>query len=155
MSKYLAVSVLIPCPSCSRHVRVGEPSCPFCSARFGEVHPALTSAAQARAHQPRLSRVAMYAMAVLLPNCVPEPAPQQAPSNGLSAHSNASSSPTSPATPAEENVGPSATSGTTATHIEVSSSSRQPVYGAPIRPLPNGAKAPCRCDPEDALCGCF
>ncbi len=27
-------SPLVPCPRCSRHVRVAEPSCPFCSAAF-------------------------------------------------------------------------------------------------------------------------
>ena len=47
------------CPGCSRHVRVGEPVCPFCG---GELGGAFRSAPSPRAPSGRLSRAALFAV---------------------------------------------------------------------------------------------
>ena len=51
-------SPLAPCPSCLRHVRAGEPACPFCAAPLGEAH---RSAARRPSPPRRLTRAAMFA----------------------------------------------------------------------------------------------
>jgi hypothetical protein len=49
---------LLPCPSCARHVRVSEGTCPFCAAAL----PAsLRSQPLPRSPGTRLSRAALYA----------------------------------------------------------------------------------------------
>lgn len=49
---------LLPCPSCQRHVREGEPRCPFCA---NELSTASSSKSPARV--PRLPRAAMFLFA--------------------------------------------------------------------------------------------
>jgi hypothetical protein len=50
---------LVPCPSCARHVRSFETSCPFCAAALS---PAADSAPVARRAGPRLGRAALFAL---------------------------------------------------------------------------------------------
>jgi hypothetical protein len=55
----MSENVLLPCPSCARHVRLSEPSCPFCGAP-------LPSAFREQTVEPspakRLNRAALYAL---------------------------------------------------------------------------------------------
>jgi len=52
--------LLVPCPSCSRHVRVGEDACPFCRAAL----PAsLRPTAAPEPPRARLARAALFAFA--------------------------------------------------------------------------------------------
>jgi hypothetical protein len=44
---------LAPCPSCSRHVRIAEPVCPFCASSLALVEPA-------RVRVERLGRAALF-----------------------------------------------------------------------------------------------
>jgi hypothetical protein len=50
---------LRPCPCCSRHVRVSEPACPFCSRKLDD---AFRWVAIPRAPTARLSRAALFAL---------------------------------------------------------------------------------------------
>lgn len=52
---------LVACPSCARHVRVNEATCPFCAS---VVPNALRRAEPRRAPAERLSRAALYAFGV-------------------------------------------------------------------------------------------
>ncbi len=52
---------LSPCPSCSRHVRVSESSCPHCGVATSEEFRARPAP---RAPQKRLNRTALYAVGV-------------------------------------------------------------------------------------------
>src|ERR1700677_1330933 len=52
-------AMLRACPSCSRHVRVSEPTCPFCGRDLDE---AFRSAPSPRAPAARLSRAALFAV---------------------------------------------------------------------------------------------
>src|SRR6185436_20818572 len=47
-----------PCPSCHRHVRLGDAACPFCASDIGAVKPAMRPAPRAR-----LSRSATFLFA--------------------------------------------------------------------------------------------
>jgi hypothetical protein len=51
-------SRLVACPACARHVRVSEPSCPFCKAELPSALRAVTPSLPAE----RLSRAALYAL---------------------------------------------------------------------------------------------
>lgn len=54
---------LIPCPSCHRHVRVGDASCPFCAASVpSDVRPVPSATT-------RLGRGALFAFAVSVAAC--------------------------------------------------------------------------------------
>ncbi len=75
---------LLPCPSCSRHVRLQEAACPFCaqSVQFDHVPPAVSVAQTARLS--RTARVALgAALAATVPACggsaTPPDSPQPAP----------------------------------------------------------------------------
>lgn len=59
-------SSLSPCPSCSRHVRASEASCPFCQALLAPSDGAARSPAASMAAAPRLSRAAAYALGASL-----------------------------------------------------------------------------------------
>ncbi len=50
---------LLPCPSCTRHVRASEEACPFCAAVLPQALPA---SALPRSPGARLSRAALYAL---------------------------------------------------------------------------------------------
>ncbi|MBX3229933.1 MAG: hypothetical protein KIT84_26135 [Labilithrix sp.] len=70
------MNVLVPCSACARHVRAGEPACPFCgAARVAQqlvAAPSLPSG---------LSRAALLlASAAALAACGKEPAPPPKPS---------------------------------------------------------------------------
>jgi hypothetical protein len=52
---------LVACPSCARHVRVSEATCPFCATGLPE---AARSTQPRRAPTERLSRAALYAFGV-------------------------------------------------------------------------------------------
>ena len=52
---------LAPCPSCSRHVKTTEPSCPFCKATIAEL-----AAAPVPFVQRRMTRAAAYAFSASL-----------------------------------------------------------------------------------------
>lgn len=54
---------LIPCPSCHRHVRAGDASCPFCSTALPESARPVPSAST------RLGRGALFAFAVSVAAC--------------------------------------------------------------------------------------
>lgn len=56
------VGSLVPCPSCQRHVRVGESACPFCK---GALSSAATSRVTAGPTQ-RLGRAAIFAFSASL-----------------------------------------------------------------------------------------
>jgi hypothetical protein len=50
---------LVPCPSCTRHVRIGESSCPFCSAAVpSDLRPRIALSSPGA----RLSRAAIFAL---------------------------------------------------------------------------------------------
>jgi hypothetical protein len=49
---------LIACPACARHVRISEPTCPFCKGSLAEAALAFTAR---QAPTQRLSRAALYA----------------------------------------------------------------------------------------------
>lgn len=53
------MSVLVPCPSCSRHVRAAERACPFCAAAL----PADLGAHAVPAATRRLDRLAVFTFA--------------------------------------------------------------------------------------------
>lgn len=53
---------LQPCPSCSRHIRITEESCPFCAASVA----GLLKAAPSRKFPGRLSRAALIAASTLV-----------------------------------------------------------------------------------------
>jgi hypothetical protein len=52
---------LVACPTCARHVRVSEASCPFCATALGESQRDLRAP---RAPAQRLGRAALYALGV-------------------------------------------------------------------------------------------
>jgi hypothetical protein len=52
---------LVACPSCARHVRVSEPTCPFCKSTLSE---ALRETPEPRGPAVRLSRGGLYAFGV-------------------------------------------------------------------------------------------
>lgn len=52
---------LAACPACSRHVRLDEPSCPFCRAQLPSSFRETTAPPRPA---PRLSRAALYALRV-------------------------------------------------------------------------------------------
>lgn len=66
---------LVPCPSCSRHVRVVEPRCPFCAAAL----PTTLSQKAIPGTSQRLSRAAAFAFTASLAvaGCSSDPAPAQ------------------------------------------------------------------------------
>lgn len=47
--------MLVPCPTCARHVRVSEATCPFCAASLPDTKTPMPGTSQ------RLSRAAAYA----------------------------------------------------------------------------------------------
>ena len=49
---------LLPCPSCTRHVRASETACPFCAAAL----VARVTSTPARSPNKRLSRAALFAL---------------------------------------------------------------------------------------------
>jgi hypothetical protein len=57
----MTLAHLIACPSCARHVRLGEAACPFCRADLGDAARAF---APRQAPSQRLSRAALYAFGV-------------------------------------------------------------------------------------------
>lgn len=57
----MSATHLVVCPSCARHVRAREESCPFCRSELGE---ALRQTPEPRAPAIRLSRGALYAFGV-------------------------------------------------------------------------------------------
>jgi hypothetical protein len=60
---------LVPCPSCRRHVRAGEASCPFCKATFAEALAAPSPGPVVSSSRP-LSRAALlFAAATLGASC--------------------------------------------------------------------------------------
>lgn len=56
------MSTLTPCPSCNRHVRVGDASCPFC----GSAVPVAAAAVSAPVPRGRLGRAALFAAGAAL-----------------------------------------------------------------------------------------
>ena len=52
---------LLPCPGCTRHVRVSETACPFCARAFDEVFRGTPRPAAPARH---LGRAAMFAFSV-------------------------------------------------------------------------------------------
>lgn len=54
-------TLLAPCPSCSRHVRVSEERCPHCAVALSNE---FRSVPVAKAPSSRLSRAALYALGV-------------------------------------------------------------------------------------------
>ena len=56
------MSVLVPCPGCSRHVRASESACPFCSAAL----PSDLANRAVPAANRRLSRAAAFTFATTL-----------------------------------------------------------------------------------------
>jgi hypothetical protein len=57
------MSTLTPCPSCNRHVRVGDAACPFCGSAVAVAPAAAASAAGPRG---RLGRAALFAAGATL-----------------------------------------------------------------------------------------
>lgn len=53
---------LFPCPSCARHVHIGEPSCPFC----GDAMPEDAAARAIPPARKRLDRLATFTFATAL-----------------------------------------------------------------------------------------
>lgn len=58
-----AMSQLIPCSACGRHVRASGEACPFCEAPLGSVQPASSSLRVTRA---QLTRAALFAGATVI-----------------------------------------------------------------------------------------
>lgn len=57
----MAESLLLVCPSCERHVRAVDASCPFCGLELSE---ALRATLALRPPRARLSRAALYALSM-------------------------------------------------------------------------------------------
>jgi hypothetical protein len=54
------MAALLPCPSCARHARVSEPTCPFCATPFDDAFR--TDEPRPRAPTGRLTRAALFAV---------------------------------------------------------------------------------------------
>jgi hypothetical protein len=52
---------LLPCPTCSRHIRVAEPACPFCAAPLSA---SFRATPRPRGPVARLGRAALFAFGV-------------------------------------------------------------------------------------------
>ncbi len=59
------MTALSPCPSCRRHVRAGEATCPFCETRLAGSAPSVASPTLAPA-RGRLNRTALFAAGATL-----------------------------------------------------------------------------------------
>ena len=77
-------SRLVPCPSCSRHVKLGPPSCPFCG---GEV-PADAPARPVAVGRP-LSRAAIFFASAAAVTACSSSTTSPTPGNDAGAHSDA------------------------------------------------------------------
>lgn len=79
---------LVPCPACQRHVRLGSPSCPFCSANTAELDDATPEVGSARLSSLAVMTFRATALGVALAACGGEtgPKPPPAATGGSSAH---------------------------------------------------------------------
>jgi hypothetical protein len=124
------MSHLVPCPECSRHVRVSETACPFCATPLG-----LAGTPEPQLPKTRLGRAATFAFSATLASATALAACGTDNSDDTSAggSAGATSSAGTGGTSAGTGGASAGTGGTVAgtTSIAGTGGSAMPVYGAP------------------------